>query len=377
MSRTSRHVLAAAGTALVLGAAGLVAPSPAAAAEAAVSLHANQRDARGSELVRLRGRAVVGGQAAGGRRVELLVRKPGGRVRQVAVTKTGPGGRYAVQDRGRGPRQYRVRLERRGGALLARSTFVGVRGRGAARTLEQRQADWRGPLGAARSGVRTVGQVRYREFTRGVVAQRGGNASIVQGAILRAYRNAGGVGGRLGAPVADQHCQLLGTGCLQRFQRGAIYVDPQGQRKVNVVRGRPAVASHIAVGRSQVGYVEPSPGASKYNAWIGNSNPWCGFFQAWVSRASGNGDWFPRAVDFERQVKKVMNRGTRLARPRVGAVVFFDLPDSGRPTHVGFVTAVNADGTITTIEGNTGPRAGRLVKETRRYTTQVHSYWRL
>ncbi|MDP3969796.1 MAG: CHAP domain-containing protein, partial [Nocardioides sp.] len=243
------------------------------------------------------------------------------------------------------------------------------------RTLEQRQAAWRGPLGAARSGVRTQGQVRYRDFARGIVAQRGRNASIVQGTVLRAYRNAGGVGGRLGAPLADQHCQLLGTGCLQRFERGAIYVDPQGQRKVNVVRGRPGIASYIAVGRSQVGYVEPSRGASKFNAWIGNDNPWCGFFQAWVSRASGNGDWFPKAVNFRRQVAKLESRGTRIARPRVGSVVFFDYRGWNRPSHVGFVTAVHANGTITTLEGNTGPRNARGVKESVRGTSQVHSYW--
>lgn len=377
MLRTSRHALAAAGTALVLGAAGLVAPSPAVAADAAVSLHANQRDARGSELVLLRGRAVVDGRAAGGRRVELLARAPGGRLRTVEVTRTGPRGRYTVQDRRRGAREYRVRLERRGGALLARSRIVHVGGRGAARTLEERHAAWRKPLGAARSGVRTTGRVRYREFARGIVAQRGRNASIVQGAVLRAYRDNGGVGGRLGAPLADQHCQLLGSGCLQRFQRGAIYIDPRGQRTVNVVRGRPAVAAHIAVGRSQVGYVEPSRNASKFNDWMGNDNPWCGFFQAWVSRASGNGDLFPKAVNFRRQVAKVEARGTRIARPRVGSVVFFDYRGWNRPSHVGFVTAVHTNGTITTLDGNTGPRDARGVKESVRSTRQVHSYWLL
>jgi hypothetical protein len=39
---------------------------------------------------------------------------------------------------------------------------------------------------------------------------------------------------------------------------------------------------------------------------------------------------------------------------RYGAVVFFDFPDSTyRIQHVGLVTAVNGDGTVNTIEGNT------------------------
>jgi hypothetical protein len=45
--------------------------------------------------------------------------------------------------------------------------------------------------------------------------------------------------------------------------------------------------------------------------------------------------------------------------PRPGAVVFFDFPNDGvnRISHVGLVEAVNGDGTIQTIEGNTtGPQ---------------------
>ncbi|MDP3891112.1 hypothetical protein, partial [Nocardioides sp.] len=128
MSRNPRHLLAAAGTALLLAAAGLVAPSPAAAVDSTVGLSANQSDARGSELVLLRGRALVDGQAAGGRRVVLLARAPGGTLRRAAVTRTGPQGRYAFQDRRGGAREYRVRLERPGGALMARSRIVAVAG---------------------------------------------------------------------------------------------------------------------------------------------------------------------------------------------------------------------------------------------------------
>jgi surface antigen len=45
------------------------------------------------------------------------------------------------------------------------------------------------------------------------------------------------------------------------------------------------------------------------------------------------------------------------ATPEIGDCVFFDFPHDGidRISHIGIVTKVNADGTVTTIEGNTAP----------------------
>lgn len=366
---------------------GLVAPllavataAPATAAQPAISLRANQADVRAGEMIVLHGRASLDGGAPGRVRVAIVARKPGGRFTRVRVTRTAPGGRFSIQHRRAATTQYRARFERPDGSVMARSPIVTVERRTTPRRLAERHADWGPRLGAARGGVRTARRfgrpVRFARFARGVLAQVGPNTSVVRGRVLELYRDNGGVRGRLGAPIADQHCQLLGGGCLQRFQRGAIYVNPAAPQSRVVVSGHPpARAAYIAVGRSQIGYVEPAYRRSKFNAWMGSHRAWCGFFQSWVSRASGNGDWFPAAKHFDTQVARVYKRGTRLRGPRVGAVVFFDNHGYGRPSHVGYVTAVHANGTITTLEGNTGSRSARTIKESVRSTTNVHSYW--
>lgn len=379
-SGARRWASATAALALVAPLLALIAAAPASASGAAVSLRINQGDVRGSETLLVQGRALVDGKAPGRVRIALVARKPGGRFTRVRVTRTGPAGRYSIQHRRAATTQYRARLERPNGSLIASSRIVTVERRTAARRLEERRAAWGKALGAARSNVRTVNRfrsrVRFVEHARGIIAQVGANSSVVQGAILQAYRRNGAVTGRLGAPVGDQHCQLTGNGCLQRFQRGAIYRNPQAPRPLVVVSGHPpARAAYIAVGRSQIGYVEPAYRKSKFNAWMGSNRAWCGFFQSWVSRASGNGDWFPAAKHFDTQVARVYARGTKLRGPRVGAIVFFDNHGYGRPSHVGYITAVHANGTITTLEGNTGPRHARGIVESVRSTSNVHSYW--
>lgn len=378
--RRARHAVAVTAALTLVAPALALAPAPAAtAASAKVSLRANQADVRASEEVALTGRVLVDGSAPGRVRVALLARTSGSKFSRVQVARTGPAGRYSFLHRRKGTTQYRVRYERPNGSALARSRIVTVQARTAPRRVEERRASWP-RLGRATSGVRTARrfgkQVRFGQHARGVVAQVGANSAVVRGAIWKLYRKNGGIGGALGAPVADVHCQLLGKGCLQRFQRGAIYVNPRAPRSRVVVSGHPpARAAYIAVGRSQIGYVEPAYRKSKFNAWMGSDRAWCGFFQSWVSRASGNGDWFPKAKHFNIQVRKVERRGTRLKRPRVGAIVFFDYVGRGRPSHVGFVTAVHGNGTITTLEGNTGPRSARGIVETVRSTASVHSYW--
>ena len=381
MPRTTRRLaVAAAAVGRVLPLGAVVGAAPAAAANHSVNLRVNQADARSSELVLIRGRALRGGSAPGAVRVVLLLRKPGGALRPVQATRTGPAGRYSFRHRLAGNRQYRVRYEQPNGSLLARSGVVSVAGRSAPRTREERTAAWRDTLGSPATKPRTQrlhgASVRYRGWKNAVVAQVGANTSIVRGEILSAYRGAGTIRGRLGAPIGDENCQLLGTGCLQRFQNGAIYVDPAAPRRVTVVSGHPPKrASFIAVGRSQVGYVEPYYRGSKYNAWMGNSNAWCGYYQAWVGRASGNGAVFPRGRNFDAQVQTFTRKASRVGGPRVGAFVFFDYRGVGRPTHGGYVVGVNSNGTIQILEGNTGPSSARAVRESVRGTSQVHSYW--
>jgi peptidoglycan hydrolase-like protein with peptidoglycan-binding domain len=62
--------------------------------------------------------------------------------------------------------------------------------------------------------------------------------------------------------------------------------------------------------------------------------------------------------------------------PQPGDLVLFDWDGDGKADHVGIVKSVNADGTITTIEGNASPDGGGTqgVVEKRRSTNQVLGY---
>ena len=86
--------------------------------------------------------------------------------------------------------------------------------------------------------------------------------------------------------------------------------------------------------------------------------PWCAMFVSWVGEQAGIRPimgWDAYTVTYAKWFKANGHWGTEVASP--GAVVFFDW--AGTKTiegidHVGLVERDNGDGTITTIEGNTG-----------------------
>jgi hypothetical protein len=120
--------------------------------------------------------------------------------------------------------------------------------------------------------------------------------------------------------------------------------------------------------RSQLGVHENPAGSNQtpYSAWYGSRGPWCGMFVSWIFYHAGlplpattvkgfaytpsGAAWFQR-------------RGKWTRTPRPGYVVFFDWPGDGvdRISHVGIVEAVRADGSVITIEGNTGTAYGGSV----------------
>jgi surface antigen len=114
----------------------------------------------------------------------------------------------------------------------------------------------------------------------------------------------------------------------------------------------------LATARSQLGTCEKPPGSNMtpYGAaYGGNGQAWCAKFVWWVFRQSHASQLIPKAAytpAFADWFRTHHQWGTT---PRPGAVVFFDFPNDGvnRISHVGIVEAVNKDGTIQTIEGNT------------------------
>jgi hypothetical protein len=133
--------------------------------------------------------------------------------------------------------------------------------------------------------------------------------------------------------------------------------------------------------RSQLGVQEDPPESNRvlYSIWYGAIGPWCQMFQNWAHvklgmvppgfdlAAAPKGSAFtPTCADWFRK------QGRWSTRPQVGALVYYDFPDDGinRISHVGWVEAVNDDGSIDAIEGNTDERGGvtggKVMRKTRR-----------
>lgn len=114
----------------------------------------------------------------------------------------------------------------------------------------------------------------------------------------------------------------------------------------------------LDVARRELGTVESPPGSNrtKYGAAYGmNGVAWCAIFVWWCFREAGLSSLIPKTAYTPTFADWFRARGTWGTAPRPGAVVFFDFPNDGvdRISHVGIVEAVNRDGTITTLEGNT------------------------
>lgn len=116
---------------------------------------------------------------------------------------------------------------------------------------------------------------------------------------------------------------------------------------------------HVLEG--EIGYAESPPGSNhtKYCDWYGLTGPWCDMFQCWAFDRAGAsaaiGGKFAYTPAHANWFRKNGQWGTT---PKVGALVFFAW-NLGRIAHVGFVTGVNSDGSIETIEGNTDEAGGR------------------
>lgn len=118
----------------------------------------------------------------------------------------------------------------------------------------------------------------------------------------------------------------------------------------------------LKVARAQLGTKESPAGSNrtKYGRAFGmDGYPWCAMFTWWVLReAHGNGDLHPEIAWTPGLAKWFREQDRFGTTPRVGAIAFFDFPDSvDRIQHVGIVEAIRNDGDLQTIEGNTSAGA--------------------
>ncbi|MEV4217244.1 CHAP domain-containing protein [Nonomuraea sp. NPDC049725] len=150
----------------------------------------------------------------------------------------------------------------------------------------------------------------------------------------------------------------------------------------------------LAVAKAQVGTSENAAGGgTKFQEWYANSQraaetvqrdggnrqdylnaAWCSMFVSWVGEQTGarpQVGWDAYTVTHAKWFA-ANDRWGQEAKP--GAVVFFSWSgskDISSIDHVGFVVKDNGDGTISTIEGNTG---NGKVEERVRPTSQVAGY---
>ncbi|MEU6998331.1 CHAP domain-containing protein [Nonomuraea sp. NPDC046570] len=185
------------------------------------------------------------------------------------------------------------------------------------------------------------------------------------------------------APSPEKHVAALGA------PKSAVKAAPKAQ-----VKALPTAASVLALAKAQVGTKEnANGGGTKFQKWYADSQraaetvrrdggnrsaylnaAWCSMFVSWVGEHTGarpQVGWDAYTVTHAKWFKNNNRWGTQ-AKP--GAVVFFAW-DGGKSIssiqHVGFVQKDNGNGTITTIEGNTGNGA---VEERVRPKSQVVGY---
>lgn len=131
--------------------------------------------------------------------------------------------------------------------------------------------------------------------------------------------------------------------------------------------------------KSQVGN-----GGKKYWKYAGFASrvEWCGAFVWWClhhcsekyeyMKASQNPFYVPNV---EAWAKK-HGRNIKKSKAKRGDVITFDWNGNGSGDHIGFFWSGDPTGTFTTIEGNTGGGAGRVMMRTR-YASQLNMVIRL
>lgn len=231
------------------------------------------------------------------------------------------------------------------------------------RNLNERTAQIGRFLGSPTGSVTAIPGYAFQKFDRGIIIKvkrsAGARTWAVTGRMYNAWQRYGGLDGRLRHPVQDVQCDLLESGCIQRFAGGSLYYN-RNTSGVTVLTGTGRWTELGVVAKSQVGYREPAWRQSKYNTWIGSNTAWCGVFQQWVATASGNPELLPRGAVFSSWSNEVKQTFPTSRTPRPGDLMFMNFGGAGTPsgaTHVGLVARVNGN-RLLVFEGNTTTTTG-------------------
>ena len=155
---------------------------------------------------------------------------------------------------------------------------------------------------------------------------------------------------------------------------------PATRARLKAEREEKTVRAVLYAAASQVGITENPAGSNKvkYNTEYygrevsGKAYPWCMAFVWWVFQEAGFHLFKTASCSaFVGQYKAKSPGQIVRANCRAGDIVFFDFTSKRAKTeHVGIVESVGADGTLTTIEGNTGmgndANGGAVMRRTRK-----------
>ncbi|MEV0595884.1 CHAP domain-containing protein [Nonomuraea cavernae] len=164
------------------------------------------------------------------------------------------------------------------------------------------------------------------------------------------------------APAAADTPQHAGTGAETPAKAGAVSVTAD---------------QVLALARAQIGVSENAyGGGTKFQEWYAYSQraaetiardggnragylnaAWCAMFVSWVGENSGARPQIGWDAYTVTHAQWFADKGRWGTTPKPGAVVFFAWSGSksiSSINHVGFVVKDNGNGTLTTIEGNTG-----------------------
>ena len=142
-------------------------------------------------------------------------------------------------------------------------------------------------------------------------------------------------------------------------------------------------AAIIEVAKKEVGTIEgPKDNETKYGAFTkANYLAWCGSFVNWCGAQAGVK--LPNTVSTVSGAAAFKKMKTWFdadcgQSPQPGDILYFDFPGDGvdRISHVGICTGIEADGVVSTIEGNTSGKkkgsqrnGGEVCAQTRAYKT--------
>ncbi|MGK5557173.1 CHAP domain-containing protein [Actinomadura kijaniata] len=164
----------------------------------------------------------------------------------------------------------------------------------------------------------------------------------------------------------------------QRVQQPAQKPAQQAKpaQKPQQAKKRPTAADAIKIAESQVGIRENGAGETKFQDWYKKTEraketvrrdggsldgytdaQWCAMFVSWVGDQLGFSDQMGIDAWTVAHANWFKDRGRWGTEARPGAVVFFSW-QGGKSiddiVHVGMVIKDNGDGTVKTVEGNTG-----------------------